>query len=616
MLAGTVLSKNTAAQEQDHKSFDTAHVFEQIDSQSAQAGANTSPAWWDEHVGRAYRREEPMPADVHTLLYLALQHSNNIKIAKRDPLIRQTAVQEADSNFDWVRYLNTAWNDTSEPIGNSLTAGGTTDRFVDNQFQFTGGVRKLTRYGGILDISQRFGWQDNNSIFFVPDNQATGQFTVSYTHPLLRGRGEAYNNSLVFLAQVDSEVADQEFLGVLQDELLEITRAYWALYQERAVLAHRMRLFLKTQQVYSTLRARQSVDTQGTQLVVASSALENRRADLIRARTAVTNAETRLRGLINAPELGNSDEAELIPAEPPVLNSYNTDLAVEIQTAIRNRPEVHAALRQVKAGSTRLGVAEHELLPALNLVTQAYANGLRGDSDFGGAFGDQFSSGRPSYSLGLQYELPVGNRLAKARLCRRKHELSRLQDEYARALEAVKTEVDIAVRELTTSYQEIGAKRRALAATEAEANTIEQRWKRIVDGDGSAALNLELLLRAQERVTEAERDYVNSLLTYNLAMVNLKRANGTLLQSESINVSKDCNDGCGDINLSKGHPGGQTLGCSECTTCSAGEPVYGDATMYSSETSYVETPPQSPVETASLPAQYAPPLPREPYSAN
>jgi len=561
-----VLSEqHVQAQEQDFRQFDASHVFDQLDAQSASSRLEMTPSWWDEHVAGSFRSQEPMPADIHTLLYLALQHSNNIKVAKRDPLIRETAVQEADSNFDWVRYLNTAWNDTSEPIGNTLTAGGTATRFNDNLFQFTGGARKLTRYGGILDISQRFGWQDNNSLFLVPDQQATGQFTVSYTHPLLRGRGQAYNNSLVFLAQVDAEVAENEFLAILQDELLEVTRAYWSLYLERSVLAHRMRLFLETQQIYKTLDARRGVDTQGTQLVTAASALENRRADLIRARTAVVNAETRLRGLINAPELGNSDEAELIPAEAPALHFHQASLQAEIQSAIQNRPEILAAVQQVKAGSTRLGVAEHELLPALNLVTQAYANGLRGDSDFGGAFGDQFTSGRPSYSLGIQYELPVGNRLAKARLCRRKHELARLQDEYSRALEAVKTEVDIAVRELNTSYMETSAKRRALAAAEAEANTIEQRWRRIVDGDGSAGLNLESLLRAQERVTEAERDYVNSVLTYNLSMINLKRANGTLLQSQNVAISKSCQDGCRELNLTKGPVGDALSSMGELT---------------------------------------------------
>ena len=315
-----------------------------------------------------------------------------------------------------------------------------------------------------------------------------------------------------------------------------------------------MRLFLETQAIFETLRARQEIDTQGTQLVTASSALENRRADLIRARTAVANAETRLRGLINAPELGNSDQIEIIPAEPPAMHFYQTNLQQEVQKSIQNRPEIQAAIQQVKAGATRLGVAQHELLPVLNLVTQGFANGLRGSNDFTGAFVDQFSDGRPSYSVGLQYELPIGNRLAKARLCRRKHELAQLEDQYARAIEAVQTEVDIAVRELNTAFQETVAKERALAAAEAEANTIEQRWLRQVDGNGSAGLNLESLLRAQERVTAAEREYAESILTYNLAMVTLKRANGTLIQSENVAVTKNCQDGCRSIDLTKMGP--------------------------------------------------------------
>ena len=556
-LCATIGTSATGmAQQSNSKSFNATEVFREMD-QAATVNANAAPipaAWWDQHVSGSLRDQQPLPADIHTLLYLALQHSNQIKIAKRDPLIRQTAILESDSRFDWVQYLNASWEDSTEPIGNSLTAGGIATQFEDNVFQATGGVRRLTRYGGILDISQRFGWQDNNSTFLVPGEQATGQFTVSYTHPLLRGRGEVYNSSLVFLAQLDAEVAEQEFLATLQDELLDITRSYWALYLERATLAHQMRLYLKTQGIYQSLVARQSVDTQRTQLVTAASALENQRADLIRARTAVTNAETRLRGLINAPELGNSDEAELIPVEAPSLDFFDVGLQSEIQKAIQNRPEIKAAIQQVKAGSQQVGIAEHEMLPALNLVTQGYLNGLQGGGDFARAFGDQFSTGRPSYSVGIQYELAVGNRLAKARLCRRKHELARLQDEYSRALQAVQTEVDIAVRELKTAHQEVYAKYRALSAAEAEANTIEQRWLRMADGSGTAALNLESLLRALERITEAERDYVTSQLTYNLASINLKRTNGTLLQSEDVIASQGCENGCGSINITKADP--------------------------------------------------------------
>lgn len=556
-----VLLAETNCHAQDpFKDFNATNVFREMNSDAATAAQTPLVnSWWDRHVQNSLREVQPLPADLHTILYLAIHHSNQIKIAKADPLIRETAIQEADSAFDWVRYLNTAWNDNSEPVSNALTVGGNLNRFNDQVFQATGGARRTTRSGGQLDISQRFGWQDNNSQFFIPDNQATGRMTLSYTHPLLRGRGAAFNNAIVFLAQIDSQVANQEFLAILQDELLEITRAYWNLHLERAVLAHQLRLYLRTKEIYRTLSARQAVDTQGTQLILAASALENRRADLIRSQTAVTNSETRLRGLINAQELGNSDQMELIPIEPLPTFHYRTDLQNEIHTALQNRPEISAAIQQVKAGSLRLGVAQHELLPALNLVTQGFLAGLQGDSDFSGAFTDQFTLGRPSYSVGLQYEMPVGNRLARARVCRRQHELARLESEYARALEAVQVEVDIAVRELDTAHQEILAKSRALAAAEAEITTIEQRWQRMIDGSGTSSLNLESLLRAQERVTAAEREYVTSRLTYSLAMVNLKRANGTLLQSEAVAVtpSRDEN-GCNDLLLNKGINGSAT----------------------------------------------------------
>ena len=547
----TIISTEMSSHAQDSfRDFSATDVFRQMNVDAAASPAQLVPSWWDRHVQNSLREVQPLPADLHTILYLAIHHSNQIKIAKADPLIRETAIQEADSAFDWVRYLDASWNDTSEPVSNSLTAGGNQNRFNDQIFQATAGVRRTTRSGGQLDISQRFGWQDNNSQFFIPNDQATGRLTLSYTHPLLRGRGAAYNNAIVFLAQVDTQIANDEFLAILQDELLDITRAYWNLHLERAVLAHQLRLYLRTRKIYNTLSARQTVDTQGTQLILTASALENRRADLIRAQTTVTNSETRLRGMINANELGNTDETELIPVEPLPTYHYHTDLQNEIQVALQNRPEVRAAVQQVRAGSIRLGVAQHELLPALNLVTQSFLAGLQGDNDFGTAFTDQFSTGRPSYSLGLQYELPVGNRLAKARVCRRQHELTRLQTEYSRALQTVQTEVDIAVRELKTAHQEIIATSRALAAAESEVNTIEKRWQRMIDGNGTSSLNLESLLRAQERVTAAEREYVTSRLTYSLAMVNLKRANGTLLQSDAVAVSPTCGpDGCHDINL-------------------------------------------------------------------
>jgi outer membrane protein TolC len=542
-----------------HTSFNISSVYAEINQPADDLVAMDFQAdspWWDQHVSHPQREElEAIPADIHSLMYLAVKYSKQIRIAAQNPLIRETAITEADSDFDWVRYLDTAWNDTSEPVSNSLTVGGGQDRFNEETFQFGGGIRKRTRTGGFLDIGQTFGFQDNNSNFFIPRNQANGRFTISYSQPLLRGRGRAYNNSLVLLANIDAGVAHDEFKATLQTELLEVARSYYALYQERAYLAQQVRLYLKTKDIVDALQARQAIDAQRTQYVLASSALESRRSELIRSRTAVINAETRLRGLINAPELRLSDEAELVPQEFPTQAFIDVNLRSQLQLAAQHRPEIMAAIKEVKAGSTRLGVAEHELLPVLNLVTQGFLSGLEGDSDFGQAFVNQFSEGAPSYSVGLQYEFPIGNRLARSRMCRRRIEMRQLQSQYEQALAAVETEVDIAVRELTTSYQEIKARKRALSAAEAEAETIEIRWQRMVDGSGQSGLNLESLLRAQERVTQAEREYVTSVLTYNLAMINLRRANGTLLIAENVSIDRTCDNCAGkDLIVNKGQP--------------------------------------------------------------
>ena len=513
---------------------DLSAVIAEVDASTAGPVSFDAP-WWHAYVVRPQRTSvQPMPYDISALMFMAMQHSDAIKIAQANPVIRQTEITTADSDFDWVAYLNTAWDDTSLPVSTNLQAGGTASRLNDQIAQGTAGFRRRTRTGGQFDIGQRFGWQDNNSVFFTPGRQATSQFTISYTQPLMRGRGKAYNTSLIVLAQQNAESAEFDLQAVIQTELLEIVRSYWAMYVERATMIQQAQLYLKTRRIVDLLAARQAIDAQRTQLVVANAALENRRSDLIRARTAVTNAETRLRGQLNVPSLANSDAGELIPLDSPSLQQYPADLRSEVETALQRRPEAASALQQVRAAATRQGIAKHELLPALNLVTQFYTNGLRGQSNFGSAFNDQWNDGRPSYSIGLQYEMPISNRRAKAQLDRRQVELQQIQRQYKQALEKIQTEVDIAVRELNTSWREIGAKQKALAAAQAEANTIELRWSRHIDGNGSASLNLESLLRAQERVTQAEKDLTLALVTYSLATVNLKRSTGTLVSGEAV----------------------------------------------------------------------------------
>jgi len=493
------------------------------------------PGWWKPMVVRPLRSTEgAMPLSLEQTLISALAHSRQIRVFSELPLIRETAIIEADAAFDWHAFIDSRWDDHSEPIGNVLTAGSGVRRFEDHNLVASAGLRRRTVTGGSLEAAQRFGYQHNNSTYFVPDPQGTSRLSL-FTQPLLRGRGKRYNTSLTVLASIDKGVAEDEFRRQLEAHLLEVARSYWALYLERAVLYQKINSFIRGTQVYDRLKRRRNIDAPVSQIVSAEASLKQRQSELERARAAVKNAESRLRSLVNAPYF---EGAELIPTDAPIFDAVTTGVVESVAIAVQHRWEVGQAIKQIKAAGVRLNMSKHELMPVLNLVTEAYASGLEDRGNSFRAWSRQFDTGTPSYSIGLQFDAPIHNRAAHARLQRRELERRQLQSQYAATLETIRHEVEVAVRELQTSLRELSTKERAMTAQQMHLDAVTKRWERLPGEDLNASLALENMLTAQERLAEAEFEYLTSQLTYNLSIVNLKRATGLLLRHEQVSIGR------------------------------------------------------------------------------
>ncbi|MCA9053197.1 MAG: TolC family protein [Planctomycetaceae bacterium] len=503
-----------------------------------------SDGWWDQFI------VEPLRSDVTTLpltleqtLVRTLHCSHQVRVFSELPLIRETAITEADAAFDWTAFLESRWRDLSDPVGSTLTAGPGVTRYQDHHYTFSGGVRKKTITGAQIEGRQDFGFQDTNSTFFVPDPQGTSRIALSFTQPLMRGRGEIYNTSLICLAGIDTEIARDEFMRQLQSHLLEVTRAYWALHLERGVLYQKLNSYRRALEVVQRLDLRRALDASETQVRAARAALTERRSELMRAEAAVRNAESRLRALVNDPEFGQFDTVELVPLDMPTCQLIPVDMHLSLGEAMMMRPEVSQSLKQIRAAAVRLQMADNELLPLLNLVAETYVAGLAGNGNVGVAWGNQFDQGQPGYSVGLQFEVPLGNRAAKARYQRRQVELRQLQSQYQVTLQTVGLEVEVAVREVETSQKELLAKAAAVEARKEQLSTLEQRWERLPQEDLTATLVLENILTAQDRLAEAEFGHLQSQVTYNLSLTNLKRATGSLLQHELVSIERYCQCG-------------------------------------------------------------------------
>jgi outer membrane protein TolC len=366
----------------------------------------------------------------------------------------------------------------------------------------------------------------------------------------LRGKGKVYNSSLIVLAQIDKNIAWHQFSRELQDHLVEVANGYWELYLQRAVLLQRERHFARATAILQELETRGDIDTARSQIVRAQSAVAARRSDLARARAAVRNAQVQLRALVNMPEL-EGPELELVPNEQPNPQFINVSLDDALVTALENRPEIDEAMQQLKSARVQVSVAQHELLPVLDVVTETYVSGLRNGTNVGDAWVDQFSVGEPSYSLGLEMEVPLQNRAARARHRRKRLQLQWIVSRYQDTLATLTAEVEIVVRDIHTAYTEMIGKYHAMKATQAELDYLTARWQLLPGDDRSASFLLEDLLNIQDRLVGHEFELARAQVAYTQALVDLKRATGTLLDAEEVTTSRACECGIPQLYLSK-----------------------------------------------------------------
>lgn len=104
----------------------------------------------------------------------------------------------------------------------------------------------------------------------------------------------------------------------------------------------------------------------------------------------------------------------------------------------------------------------------------------------------------------------------------------------ATTIATLSLEAEVAVREVETSYAEMQLKYQSMNAAIERVGALMNRWEMLPGEDQSGPLFLNTLLEAQSKPTKAESDFASSKLTDSLALMNLKKAMGTLLQQEMI----------------------------------------------------------------------------------
>jgi outer membrane protein len=475
------------------------------------------------------RPQQVLPISLETAVRACAQYNLQVQFARLAPAISEAQTVAAEAAFDWTLFNTTESSFVHSPVTSS-------SGFPANPNRSTGvnnstGLRRNLPTGGQFTFQNDMTYNDVNTpgvrTFPSPADQAA--WTVRFDQPLLRNFG-----SDITYAQVRiNRNAERDQVATLKRELIrQVTlaeQAYWQLVQAQYEVLILQRLYDRGVRVRDQVIAREILDATPAQIAQARATVESRRAQLIRAQLALRVASDNLKVLMNLPQVPIGDETLILPVDDAITQPLAFSLADVLGTAIRARPEVQQAILSIDNTSIRQEVADNQRLPRLDLRLQARLSGL--DDNFGDAYSDVVAARFVDYLVGLNFEVPLGNRAAEAQYRQRRLERMQATIAYRSTIQQILQEVKRALRNVVANHRLIQQTRVARYAEAENLRSFEVE-KAIIKGFTVETLDFEF--RQQESLAQVEREEIAALTDYNTALAALYAAMGTALERNRI----------------------------------------------------------------------------------
>lgn len=452
-----------------------------------------------------------------------------------DVAITNTTVDQQQARFDPVLSVNNDWSLTENPsvifdpgptnslLDNSVSIGGS----QNHSFNTTTQVNKTNLLGGNFST----GVQATN--FFVapslsPLNPQTNSSTfVSYTQPLLKGAGPAFNLAPIVIANISTERSYFQFKDSVQEHVRGIIEAYWSLVAARTDLwARKQQVAQLTETVRRVKsRVRNNIDNRAD-LAQAELALANIKATVVTSEGNVLLREAALRNILG---ITPSDGTVYIPTTPPINDRFIPDWDQLLTLAEERRPDLIELKLILEADLQQQIVTRNGARPQLDAVAQYRWNGLDGRvaPGFLPNRPDRSSNAYQGWTLGVNFTVPLGLRQARAAARQQDILIARDRINLKQGLHAATHTLTATVRALDQQYEQYLAYRDAREAARINLDAQLARWQ-----TGQA-----ILLNVLQAISDWGNTISNeasSLTQYNIQLANLERQSGTILETHSV----------------------------------------------------------------------------------
>ena len=450
----------------------------------------------------------------------ALEHNLDLQVALVDPSIAQQQVIAEEARFEALFFGSVSYTDNESPTASNLVGGETTSASTNL------GVRIPTRTGGTVTVDFTGSRFETDNQFSTLNPSFTSDMSISISQNLLRNAGIRVNTAPIQIARLSAQQSNARTKLEVIRALTAVDRLYWRLYAAQRELEVRQQQHeLAMAQLERAKRQVRAGDAAEIEIMRAESGVADGLEAIIVAQNQVRQRERDLKRLLNVPELPMRGPTALIPmtdANPVAYDLPEEDLLADAMAGRLELLEIELGLAQ---DALNIEVARNGTLPLAAFEYRYTRHGL-GD-DFRDAFEQDLDEQFDGHTLGLRFEVPLGNQAAKAALTRAL--LTRLQRLATREQREaqVRQEVLDAMDSLGAAWQRVLASRQS-AVLAARVLAAEQR-------QFDQGLNTSTDVQdAQTRLADAQSSEVRALVDYQIAQIDLAFATGTVLGSTQV----------------------------------------------------------------------------------
>lgn len=479
------------------------------------------------------------------------------------PTVYDPAISDADPRFG----VEAALSAFDAQLAGSLFVEQR-DRQVNNTFfassgvftndsEFNLGINKTAATGTRFSMSNQTVYNRNHNFMPGFGNRFPSfydtVFTAEARHPLMQGSGVDFNRIAgpnatvgnyngVLLARINTDVTLADFEASIRNLLTDVEKTYWELYfayrdfdakVEGRQLA-RESWELEKRRADAGIRTADQEAFAREQFYAAQASVENALSGTANAPGGVYKVERQLRTLLGLP---TSDGRLIVPADEPATVDVRFDWHDSLALALTRRVELRRQQWNVKKRELEITAARNFEKMRVDLVGQYRWRGF-GDDLFGedgtgagSAFESLYGGNLQDWRFGVEVTTPVGNRVGHAAVRHAELQLAREHAVYDETERYISHELRSAFTELDRAYAVTRSR-----YNQRLASFTRLRAERLRNERGQT--ELDLVLSAQRQAVEAESNYYRALVDYNIALVDVHFARGTLLDYLDVSLAE------------------------------------------------------------------------------